>query len=806
MLAGCAHVPPRETPPTRPHAGYERLVDELGPADASQFAGQRIAIDPGHGGVFRGALGPHGLTEAEVNLGVALDLKRLLAERGATVFLTRESDRDFLSPADSSLHADLAERTRLANEFHPDLFLSIHHNADARGAHDVNETQTYYKLGDDGPSLDAASDVHRSLVRNLGIEKHRLLPGNYFVLRTSEAPALLTESSYLTNPDVEAKLASPEKRELEAEALSLGLARYFTRHAPRIDSVFVYAPGDSRTDTAVAQFTPVIAARIHGAFDQIRLTLDGSELKPDVIGDSIATTPPGPLAVGRHEVTLMARLAGAGASRTRTTRFRIRSSPEKVVAEFPDQVSWTGDQPLGMRVRVLDQAGLVYRDSVRVRVRDLGTLRVTPADTELVLPRGEGWVYFRQRSRPAFRRRHPVPELKLRAELWPAPRGEFRASRVAPANVQIVTLVPHGTANPIRTGFAIAMPGDTVLHAAPGTGGDEPRVSWINADGFVRLSEDRDGTVRLPALAGYRTWPTAHEAMLAPRDSAATDSFVPVPAAAPAWPPRFVAICGGALHGRRIVIDPAGGGDDAAGEGASGTRAATLNLEVARALAGFLSAAGADVKLTREGDFALSDVERVQIGEAFHPERFLRIGHASEAAMFGYYFSSVPGKAWAARTRAAFETLGLPAPPPAEDAQYAIQQTSCPALYASPARIDEPATEKRLLAPGTLRSEAYALFVALAREWAPAAAWPVDSIEVRDDSGRPAAGAPVRLGEALVLETDALGRARFVRTEPGPIEAEIRGSGASGSDGRRGRRVLLEFERGVVLTTGSTGR
>ena len=394
MLAGCAHLPPRETHPPRPRAGYERLVDELGPADASQLAGKRIAIDPGHGGVFRGALGPHGLTEAEVNLGVALDLKRLLAERGATVFLTRETDRDFLSPADSSLHADLTERTRLANEFHPDLFLSIHHNADARGAHDVNETQTYYKLGDDGPSLDAASDVHRSLVRNLGIEKHRILPGNYFVLRTSEAPALLTESSYLTNPDVEAKLASPEKRELEAEALTLGLSRYFMRHAPQVDSLWVFPPADARNDV-VATLTPAIVARVRGAFDRVRLTLDGSEVVPVVFGDSIAYTPLEPLTVGPHDVALAARLAGAGASRSRTLRFRVGSSHGKIVAQFPDQRMWTGDQPLGLRVRVLDDAGHVYRDSVRVRVRDLGTIRVSPADTELVFPRGEGWVYFR---------------------------------------------------------------------------------------------------------------------------------------------------------------------------------------------------------------------------------------------------------------------------------------------------------------------------------------------------------------------------------------------------------------------------
>src|SRR5262249_54181987 len=148
--------------------GYDRLVDDPAAVDTAGLQGKRIALDPGHGGFFKGALGVHGLTEAEVNLAVARRVAERLTNAGATVLLTRESDRDFLVPADSSLRFDLAERMRIANAFAPDLFVSIHHNADAGARHDVNETQTYYRLGDDGPSLDLAQDVHRALVRNVG--------------------------------------------------------------------------------------------------------------------------------------------------------------------------------------------------------------------------------------------------------------------------------------------------------------------------------------------------------------------------------------------------------------------------------------------------------------------------------------------------------------------------------------------------------------------------------------------------------------------------------------------------------------
>src|SRR5262245_60562724 len=122
VAAGCAPaarrapVPPTP-PPTapRPKPGYDHLADSLELADTHGIAGRRIVLDPGHGGFFRGALGVNGLTEAEVNLGVALHLRGLLEARGAQVQMTRTDDRDYLSPLDSTLRGDLTDRksTRL---------------------------------------------------------------------------------------------------------------------------------------------------------------------------------------------------------------------------------------------------------------------------------------------------------------------------------------------------------------------------------------------------------------------------------------------------------------------------------------------------------------------------------------------------------------------------------------------------------------------------------------------------------------------------------------------------------------------
>jgi hypothetical protein len=259
-----------------------------------------------------------------------------------------------------------------------------------------------------------------------------------------------------------------------------------------------------------------------------------------------------------------------------------------------------------------------------------------------------------------------------------------------------------------------------------------------------------------------------------------------------------VALAGGALHGRRIALDPEGGGDDTAGMGGSGTRAATLNLEVARALAAMLAAAGAEVLLTRQGDVAVPESERVQRAEAFRAERYLRIGHAAAPPVAGHYYASGAGRRWGERVAQACRELGLAdSLPVAEVAKYALTQASATALYASLARVDRAADETRLLAPGALRAEAYALFLALAREFAsPGAGAPearITWLQVTDDAGAPLAGEPVTLGGALVLQSGPDGRVRWALTEPGPLEVVA-------GDPRTGPRVvLLDSEPGRVL-------
>jgi N-acetylmuramoyl-L-alanine amidase len=124
-------------------------------ANTLPLAGHRIGLDPGHGP--RGDLGAVSvdpntgkliLSEAEFNLDVAKRCRDILVERGADVVLTREDADTFTSPWPNDANGDgivgasgddLQTRVDILNDFHAEVFLSIHANslAESKSAEDL---------------------------------------------------------------------------------------------------------------------------------------------------------------------------------------------------------------------------------------------------------------------------------------------------------------------------------------------------------------------------------------------------------------------------------------------------------------------------------------------------------------------------------------------------------------------------------------------------------------------------------------------------------------------------------------------
>ncbi len=212
----------------------------------------RVMLDPGHvgqrdrGGNWK--RGPTGLREAVVNLRVAQYLREFLLAAGADVRMTRDEDRSLDLPD----REDLRARAELANDWPADLLLSIHHNGVDNPK--PNYTSLFYHSSD-GHSrasacaaqwmLSGLNDALR-LEDNLEcavLDDRVLFDRGLAVLRNARVPAVLSESSFHSNPDEEVRLRDPVYNRREAYGLFLGIARWAQAGLPRVR---VVTPKDKR--------------------------------------------------------------------------------------------------------------------------------------------------------------------------------------------------------------------------------------------------------------------------------------------------------------------------------------------------------------------------------------------------------------------------------------------------------------------------------------------------------------------------------------------------------------------------------
>lgn len=180
-----------------------------------------VCLDPGHGGYDPGAVGPTGLKEKDVTLAVTLETGFYLKGAGIDVVFTRTSDK---TPWLADISKDLAVRCRIANEGRADLFVSIHCNS-ANSA-DAHGTEVY-SLGSTGKGVGAAKLVQAELVKSLGLFSRGTKTANFYVLRETKMPAVLTELAFISNPREEQLLAQPGFQNSAALAIARAVANYF---------------------------------------------------------------------------------------------------------------------------------------------------------------------------------------------------------------------------------------------------------------------------------------------------------------------------------------------------------------------------------------------------------------------------------------------------------------------------------------------------------------------------------------------------------------------------------------------------
>ena len=64
------------------------------------------------------------------------------------------------------------------------------------------------------------------------LHKPRVEQAGFAVLRAPDIPSILVETAFISNPDEERKLSSPDHQQELAEAIAKGIASYFAKNPP----------------------------------------------------------------------------------------------------------------------------------------------------------------------------------------------------------------------------------------------------------------------------------------------------------------------------------------------------------------------------------------------------------------------------------------------------------------------------------------------------------------------------------------------------------------------------------------------
>lgn len=189
-----------------------------------------VIIDCGHGGMDGGKVAVNNVLEKDINLSIGKLLKGKLEDNGYTVIMTRTDDRGLYSESDTNKKAaDMKARCKIINESDADLVVSVHQNSYTSSR--VRGAQMFYYKNSKG-GLELAQCLTESFCETIGNDYTRACKynDNYYMLLHTKCPTVIAECGFLSNHEEARLLASEEYQEKVAEALYLGIKKYYEMH------------------------------------------------------------------------------------------------------------------------------------------------------------------------------------------------------------------------------------------------------------------------------------------------------------------------------------------------------------------------------------------------------------------------------------------------------------------------------------------------------------------------------------------------------------------------------------------------
>ncbi|MEH2204194.1 MAG: N-acetylmuramoyl-L-alanine amidase [Nostoc sp.] len=193
-----------------------RHPPKIGNTRRKPLANFKIVLDPGHGGKETGASGPTGYLEKDVNLVVSKLLRDELVKRGATVVMTREDDKE----------VSLVERQAIISQEEPAIAISIHHNSLPDDG-DAEKIKGFGAFWYQPQAHSLAIFLQNYVVKKLGKPSYGVYWDNLALTRPADAPSVLLELGFMSNPDEFEQVVNPEEQKKMAKAIAQGITEWF---------------------------------------------------------------------------------------------------------------------------------------------------------------------------------------------------------------------------------------------------------------------------------------------------------------------------------------------------------------------------------------------------------------------------------------------------------------------------------------------------------------------------------------------------------------------------------------------------
>lgn len=171
-----------------------------------------IVIDPGHGGKDPGSV-YFGRVEKDLTLALALQLERVLTDRGVSSVLVRRDDS----------FVELSERAEVANSIPGAILISLHFNAHPDST--ISGTETFFwPESTSGQAL--SLQIQNAFGNRLASRNRGFHPKHLKVLELTHGPAVLVECGFISNRWESLRCASEWFQQILAEQIAEGLIRY----------------------------------------------------------------------------------------------------------------------------------------------------------------------------------------------------------------------------------------------------------------------------------------------------------------------------------------------------------------------------------------------------------------------------------------------------------------------------------------------------------------------------------------------------------------------------------------------------